>query len=126
MKEMYSLTQRPDKQKVYTVQETADLLNASDAEVRRIIGYYKIKHEIVKTQRSRAVMIGYDSFRLIKERYEEKQKRREEAAKNAELRKQKHEEETDGADKHPLVTDKRFLNLTFFPDVIPDCFKELK
>ena len=47
-----------------------------------------------------------------------------EAAKNAELKKQKHEEETDGAEKHPLVKDKRFLSLSYFPNVIPDCFKE--
>ena len=34
------------------------------------------------------------------------------------------EEETDGAEKHPLVKDKRFLSLSYFPNVIPDCFKE--
>lgn len=35
------------------------------------------------------------------------------------------EEETDGAEKHPLVKDKRFLSLSYFPNVIPDCFKEV-
>lgn len=28
-------------------------------------------------------------------------------------------------DKHELVTDKRFLNLYYFPDVVPNCFKDL-
>ena len=123
-KEMYSMTQRPDKQKSYSVLEAADLLNTSDMEIRRIIGYYKIKHEIVRTKQSRAIMIDYDAFRLVKEIHEQKDKRREEAAKNVELKKQKHEEETDGAEKHPLVKDKRFLSLSYFPNVIPDCFKE--
>jgi len=26
---------------------------------------------------------------------------------------------------HPLVTDDRFFNLYYFPDVIPDCFEEV-
>ena len=117
-------TQRPDVQKFYTVQETADLLNTSCDEVRRIIGYYKVKHEVVITKQSRAIMLDYDAYRLVKDIHEEKEQRRKEAAKNAELKKQKHEEETDGAEKHPLVKDKRFLSLSYFPNVIPECFKE--
>jgi hypothetical protein len=69
-------------------------------------------------------MLDYDAYRLVKDIHEEKEQRRKEAAKNAELKKQKHEEETDGAEKHPLVKDKRFLSLSYFPNVIPDCFKE--
>ena len=39
---------------------------------------------------------------------------------------QKAEEENgaDDASAHPLVTDKRWLKLNEWPDVIPDCFKE--
>jgi hypothetical protein len=125
-KEMYSMTQRPDKQKSYSVLEAADLLNTSDMEIRRIIGYYKIKHEIVRTKQSRAIMIDYDAFRLVKEIHEEKEQRRKEAAERAVIKRQKAEEENgaDDADAHPLVTDKRWLKLNEWPDVIPDCFKE--
>ena len=118
-------TQRPDVQKFYTVQETADLLDTSCDEVRRIVLYYKVKHETVRTRQSKAIMLDYDAYRLVKDIHEEKEQRRKEAAKNAELKKQKHEEETDGAEKHPLVKDKRFLSLSYFPNVIPDCFKEV-
>ena len=117
-------TQRPDVQKFYSVQETADLLDTSCDEVRRIVLYYKVKHETVRTRQSKAIMLDYDAYRLVKDIHEEKEQRRKEAAKNAELKKQKHEEETDGAEKHPLVKDKRFLSLSYFPNVIPDCFKE--
>jgi hypothetical protein len=116
--------QRPDVQKFYTVQETADLLDTSCDEVRRIVLYYKVKHETVRTKQSKAIMLDYDAYRLVKDIHEEKEQRRKEAAKKAELKKQKHEEETDGAEKHPLVKDKRFLSLSYFPNVIPDCFKE--
>ena len=50
----------------------------------------------------------------------------EEAAERAVIKRQKAEEENgaDDAEAHPLVKDKRFLKLSFFPDVIPECFKE--
>ena len=117
-------TQRPDVQKFYTVQETADLLDTSCDEVRRIIGYYKVKHEVVITKQSRAIMLDYDSFRLVKNVYDEKQKRKAAALKATALKKDKPEEETTGAEDHPLVTDKRWLKLNEWPDTIPDCFKE--
>ena len=75
IKRMFTLTQRPDKQKVYTIQETADLLDTSCNEIRRIVNYYKVKHEIVTTKQSRAIVIDYDSFRFVKSVYEKKQKK---------------------------------------------------
>ena len=119
-------TQRPDVQKFYSVQETADLLDTSCDEVRRIVLYYKVKHETVRTRQSKAIMLDYDAYRLVKNIHEEKEKRRKEAAERAVIRKQKAEEENgaDDASAHPLVKDKRFLKLSFFPDVIPECFKE--
>ena len=116
--------QRPDVQKFYTVQETADLLDTSYYEVRRIVLYYKVKHETVRTKQSRAIMLDYDSFRLVKNVYDEKQKRKAAALKATALKKDKPEEETTGAEDHPLVTNKEFLKLSVWPDVIPDCFKE--
>ena len=120
----FGLIQKPETQKVYTIQETADLLDASCDEVRKIIGYRNIKHQVIRTRQSRAIMLDYDAVRLIKEFHDAKVKKREEAAKHAENEKQKHEEEVCGAEDHPLVKDKRFLKLSYFPDVVPDCFKE--
>ena len=119
-------TQRPDVQKFYTVQETADLLDTSCDEVRRIVLYYKVKHETVRTKQSKAIMLDYDAYRLVKDIHEEKEKRRKEAAERAVIKRQKAEEENGADDEsaHPLVKDKRFLKLSFFPDIVPDCFKE--
>lgn len=121
-------TQRPDVHKFYTVQETADLLDTSCDEVRRIVLYYKVKHETVRTKQSKAIMLDYDAYRLVKDIHEEKEQRRKEAAERAVIKRQKAEEENGADDEsaHPLVKDKRFLKLSFFPDVIPDCFKEVK
>ena len=127
IKRMFTLTQRPEKQKVYTIQETADLLDTSCDEIRRIVNYYKVKHEIVTTKQSRAIVIDYDSFRLVKEIHEEKEKKKEQAKKQKRLHnlRRRKAKEDERAEDHPLVTDKRCLKLSYWPDVITDCFKEV-
>ena len=124
-KGMFGIYDKPDKQKVYTVQETADLLEASCDEVRKYIVYRNIPHQVIRTKESRAIILDYDAVRLIKEYHEAKLKKREETKKNELLKKQS--EDAAGAEKaedHPLVTDKRCLKLNWWPDIIPDCFKE--
>ena len=71
-------------------------------------------------------MLDYDAYRLVKDIHEEKEQRRKEAAERAVIKRQKAEEENgaDDAEAHPLVKDKSFLKLSFFPDVVPECFKE--
>lgn len=118
-------TQRPDVQKVYTTQEIADILDTTMNDIGRMVCYYKIPHEIIKTKRSRQIILDYDAYRRVKDLFEEKIRKREEAAKRAEIRKQIAEKETtEAAELHPLVTNKDFLKLSVWPDVVPDCFKE--
>ena len=123
-KGMFGIYEKPEAQKVYTVQETADLLEASCDEVRKYIVYRNIPHKVIRTKESRAIILDYDAVRLIKEYHEAKLKKREETKRNELLKKQK--EETEKAEDHPLVTDKRCLKLSWWPDIIPDCFKELE
>jgi len=42
-----------------------------------------------------------------------------------EVKKIVEEEKKNSEGNHPLVTDKRFLQITYFPDIVPQCFKEL-
>ena len=124
-KGMFGIYEKPDAQKVYTVQETADLLEASCDEVRKYIVYRNIPHKVIRTKESRAIILDYDAVRLIKEYHEAKLKKREETKKNELLKKQSEETaDTEKAEDHPLVTDKRCLKLNWWPDIIPDCFKE--
>ena len=124
-KGMFGIYEKPDAQKVYTVQETADLLEASCDEVRKYIVYRNIPHKVIRTKESRAIILDYDAVRLIKEYHEAKLKKREETKKNELLKKQSEDAAgTEKAEDHPLVTDKDFLKLSVWPDVIPDCFKE--
>ena len=125
-KGMFGIYEKPDAQKVYTVQETADLLEASCDEVRKYIVYRNIPHKVIRTKESRAIILDYDAVRLIKEYHEAKLKKREETKRNELLKTQREETVvTEQAEDHPLVTDKRCLKLSWWPDIIPDCFKEL-
>jgi hypothetical protein len=120
MSDITHYTQRPDVQKFYTTQEVADLLDTSTDKIRNIVSYYHIAHEIVQTKISRAMLLNYDAVRLVKAYYEKRQKAFVKIPKAAE----KPEEETEGAENHPLVTNKRWLKLNEWPDTIPECFKE--
>ena len=43
-----------------------------------------------------------------------------------EVKKLVEEEKQTSEGTHPLVTDKRFLQLSYFPDVTPKCFEEIE
>ena len=120
MTDAYSLTQRPEKQKVYTTQEIADLLEISTTLVRNIAGYYHIEYQIVQTGHSRAMMFTYDGVREIKARYEARLNKKKQSLVKIE----RTPEENEKLEDHSLVTDKRWLKLNEWPDTIPDCFKE--
>lgn len=123
-KDKYFYTSKPDVQKVYTTEEVAELLEVSTAIVRSIVVYNNLDQKVLPTDKGRRAYYTYDTFRQIKAIHENKLKKRNAFIKNQQ-NKQTETNEAD-ADAHPLVKDKRFLNLSFFPDVIPDCLKELE
>ena len=116
----YSMTQRPETQKMYTTQEVADLLDISTTLVRNIASYYHIEYQIVQTGHSRAMMFTYDGVREIKARYEARLNKKKQSLVKIKLT----PEEIEKLENHSLVTDKCCLSLNYWPDVIPDCFKE--
>lgn len=117
LQDMYS---KPEKQKVYTTQEIADLLEISTTLVRNIAGYYHIEYQIVQTGHSRAMMFTYDGVREIKARYEARLNKKKQSLVKIE----RTPEEAEKLEDHSLVTDKRCLSLNYWPDVIPNCFEE--
>lgn len=114
-------TQRPDIQKVYTTRELADLLNTTDAQIRNIANYYHIEYKVIKTQKSRAMIFDYDAARLVKARHEVRLQKKKQLA----ITERQAPTEIEKLEDHRLVTDKRCLNLNYWPDTTPDCFKEV-
>jgi hypothetical protein len=122
MTDAYSLTQKPEIDRIYTVHEIAELFECSDDVVRNISFRLDIPHTYTTKNKARVTIYPYGSLRFFKNYFDARAKKRNETAlKKVTLIR---EEETDGAENHPLVKDKRFLKLSFFPDVIPECFKE--
>lgn len=119
---MNNLVEKPEKQKIYTTEEIAQILDTSPTDVRNIASYYHIEYDVIQEGEAHRAYYTYDAYRLIKERVEI---RRNKATKKA-LKKEpeRTEEEVAALEDHSLVTDKRCLNLDYWPDVVPVCFKE--
>ena len=99
----------------YTTSDIAELLDLTQYTVKKHIKKLNLENTGFFVQAERNINVLYypeSTYLQIKNKVEED--RATEAT--AELE----EAET----LHPLVTDKRCLNLNWWPDIIPDCFKE--
>ena len=125
MADAYSLTQKPEIDRIYTVHEIAELFECSDNVVRNISFRLDIPHTYITKNKARVTIYPYGSLRLFKNYFNARAKKRNETAlKKVTLIREEETTDAEDATAHPLVKDKRFLKLSFFPDVIPDCFKE--
>lgn len=118
-----SYTQKPDVEKFYTVAELAEYFNVTCDTIRNISNRMVIPHDYIARNGARLAVYPYDSLKIFKAHFDAREKLR----KLAEERKVKNfvnDETAEGAEDHPLVTDKRWLKLNEWPDVIPECFKE--
>ena len=117
---MNNLVEKPEKQKVYTTLEIAQILDTTVADVRNIASYYHIEHDVIQEGEAHRAYYTYDVYRLIKERIEmRRNKKTKKSNENYEPA-----EEVAALEEHSLVTDKRCLDLNYWPDVVPVCFKE--
>ena len=117
---MNNLVEKPEKQKIYTTVEIAQILDITLADVRNIASYYHIEHDVIQEGEAHRAYYTYDAYRLIKERVEmRRNKKTKKSNENYEPA-----EEVAALGEHSLVTDKRCLDLNYWPDVIPDCFEE--
>ncbi len=67
---MNNLVEKPEKQKIYTTEEIAQILDTSLTDVRNIASYYHIEHDVIQEGEAHRAYYTYDAYRLIKERVE--------------------------------------------------------
>ena len=120
LKGEFGIVQKPTVEKLYSTEEIALLLDCTTAIIRNIVSYYHISCEkVIKHKSARRAMYSYEAYKLIKNYRENKRK-----YKTMPVMTDSNFEGVTAFEDHSLVTDKRCLDLNYWPDVIPDCFKE--
>ena len=118
MNQKYDVTSKPEKERLFTTSEVAKLAGISPASVRGICLRVGIDYQVNPTKNSRAAFYDYYAMQQI---VEVAKGHKKESKAKAEL----NIVPTECAMEHPLVTDKRCLTLSYWPDVVPDCFKDI-
>lgn len=109
---------KPEDVKLYCVSEVAGYAGCSCPTVHRIASMLSITAKIYKNKGSRASYFTEEEKDLICANFERHQNNYNEMNKAEVLTTSFNTED------HPLVKDKRYLNINYWPDTIPACFQE--
>ena len=119
MREKFNYTQRPENSRLFLAAEMANALEIT------IPCFYSLMKKLdldnIKKPDGRGHNVMYFTHDALK-RCEEELKRRE----TEKTITPKKTETTADAAEHPLVTDPRFLKLSYFPETTPACFSEVE
>jgi hypothetical protein len=113
----YEVTQIPDRETYFTTKEVAVITGCAFSSVGNLAKKANLKPLIRKTSNSRCAFWSYRQMRIIQELFGRRKVSGQEKPVIINIKEEKMEE-------HPLVTDPKFLNLSYFPDVTPKCFEE--
>ena len=114
---------RATEENNYTTKQLAELLGISSSCVNNIAIRYNIPKKVLIAERARVAYFSKESLEKFRNILDEMQDKR---AKWEQKKAEATAAELEEAEAlHPLVTDKRCLNLNWWPDVVPECFKEL-
>ena len=111
----YNITHEIEERRLFSIKEIAKMLDCSLLEIRNIINYYHIKFEkMVSGNGVKYAVYSYQAFMRIKVYHESRMEKARDKKKKIMI-----------LDEHPLVTDKRCLDLNWWPDITPSCFADL-
>ena len=120
MTEIYNYTQKSEADRMFTISDIQRISGASPNIIRGIAERANIESFIKKDGRG-TVVFDFHSMKQIVSIYKNHSRVDEIVAKN-QPKVEKTIEQLRA--EHPLVKDDRFFKLSFFPDVVPNCFKE--
>ena len=119
----YDITHQIEERRLFSIKEIAKMLDCSLLEIRNIINYYHIKFEkMVSGNGVKYAVYSYQAFMRIKVYHESRMEKAR--GKLTVLCQKMVKEEAAALDQHPLVTDKRCLDMDYWPDTIPLVFME--
>ena len=115
-REKWVYTQRPENERKFLASDMANALEVTLPTFYSLMKKLDLDSSLVKDARGRKVLVfTHDALARCSEELERREKAEKETGR-AELEAAQAE--------HPLVTDPRFLKLSYFPDVTPACFSE--
>lgn len=109
---------KPENERLFCVSEVGQIAGCSNATVHRIAKMLKIQARIYKSKNSRASYFSYEEMKLIEENYNKHGNDYREMKATTPFSVSYEPED------HPLVKDKRCLNLSWWPETVPVCFQE--
>lgn len=111
----------PTEERMFTVSDIQKICGASPSIIRGIAERANIESFVSKDRRG-SIVFDFQSAKQIMKIYKHLSNVDEIANSNRNRAEPKTIEELRA--EHPLVKDDRFFKLSFFPDVVPNCFKE--
>ena len=105
----------PEQSREFTSKELSKMLGMTTTQINYIAKKYNLNQII----RGRKAYYDYYAYKQIE--FILKMRALKVEVTKKDLKKLCESSETE-EDQHPLVIDKRFLQLGFFPDVVPNCF----
>ena len=112
----WNIYERPENERKYLASEMANALDVTIPTFYALMRKLDLDAAIIKNEHGRKVLI-FSHEALVR--------CREELAKRENQKNEKKKTDRDAEQaEHPLVTDPRFLRVTYFPNVIPACFEE--
>jgi hypothetical protein len=120
IREKWDYTQRPENERKFLASDMANALEVTLPTFYSLMKKLDLDSSFEKDARGRKVLVfTHDALARCREELE----RRENAEKTITPKKA---ETTADAAEHPLVTDPRFLKLSYFPETTPACFSEVE
>ena len=109
----YDVDSIPAEARLFSTFEVAKAAGLHPAQINALARKYGVLYSIVNVNGNRKARFTYESMRRLVLIAKTAPKKRDELQFN------------DVENEHPLVTDKRCLNLSYWPDVVPVCFEEV-
>ena len=120
IREKWVYTQRPENERKFLASDMANALEITPPTFYSLMKKLDLDSSLEKDRRGHKVLVfSHDALARCREELE----RRENAEKT---KRETGRAELEAAQaEHPLVTDPRFLKLSYFPETTPACFSEV-
>lgn len=122
--EKFTFGQKPAEERYFSTLEVSEMIGCSDQSIAAMIKKTGIKPLKIHTGRTYKNKFTWEQYKILEAWH--KGPRGRPKTQTVEVKKDDNMLNLEDLKAlHPLVTDERFLKLSFWPNVIPACFEEI-